>query len=552
MIRFRRAARPASVLGLVGVTWLLAFIQVTSATQIAAGATPAAHDPVAFETADNCIACHNGLTTPAGEDVSIGVAWRASMMANSSRDPYWQAAVRRETIDHPSKRQAIEDECAICHMPMARAAAHAAGREGEVFRLLPGTGSTSEEHRLAADGVSCTLCHQIAPERLGSRESFVGGFVIARPHQGERRMFGPYDVDRGLTTVMRSATGVRPAAAEHLRQSEVCATCHTLYTQAFTAAGQPAGTLPEQVPFLEWGHSAFARERSCQSCHMPDAEATPIASVLGEPRERMARHTFLGGNFFMLRMLNTHRQELGVIAPSQELNAAALATLRQLDTLTATIAIARTEVRDHILEAEVVVRNLTGHKLPTGYPSRRTWIHFTVRDARGQPIFESGGVTPSGAIEGNDNDADPRRFEPHYQEIRSVDDVQIYESVMADTAGAVTTGLLRATHFIKDNRLLPRGFDKSTAPDDIAVRGAALQDPDFTAEGDRVRYAVDLRGASGPFVVDAELRYQPIGFRWADNLRAYDATEPQRFVRYYDGMAAGSSAVLARTVLTTQ
>ena len=30
-----------------------------------------------------------------GEDISIGFAWRASMMANSSRDPYWQAGVRR-------------------------------------------------------------------------------------------------------------------------------------------------------------------------------------------------------------------------------------------------------------------------------------------------------------------------------------------------------------------------------------------------------------------------------------------------------------------------
>mgnify|MGYP006149837489 CR=1 FL=1 len=41
---------------------------------------PAVHPPVTFDTADRCIACHNGMTTPAGEDVSIGVAWRASMM----------------------------------------------------------------------------------------------------------------------------------------------------------------------------------------------------------------------------------------------------------------------------------------------------------------------------------------------------------------------------------------------------------------------------------------------------------------------------------------
>src|ERR1700736_2161632 len=51
-----------------------------------------------FRTSDRCVACHNGLTTSKGEDISIGFEWRASIMANSSRDPYWQGSVRRETI----------------------------------------------------------------------------------------------------------------------------------------------------------------------------------------------------------------------------------------------------------------------------------------------------------------------------------------------------------------------------------------------------------------------------------------------------------------------
>src|SRR5262245_45834093 len=95
-------------------------------------------DPnVLFKTSGNCMPCHNSLIAPSGEDVSIGIAWRASMMANSSRDPYWQAGVRRETIDHPTAAADIEDECSICHMPMARALAHEAGRKGQVFAHLP-------------------------------------------------------------------------------------------------------------------------------------------------------------------------------------------------------------------------------------------------------------------------------------------------------------------------------------------------------------------------------------------------------------------------------
>ena len=45
-----------------------------------------------------------------------------------------------------------------------------------------------------------------------------------------------------------------------------------------------------------------------------------------------------------------------------------------------------------------------------------------------------------------------------------------------------------------------------------------------------------------------KLRYQPIGFRWAQNLSDYRAPEPERFVAYYDSMAASSSVVLMRAV----
>jgi hypothetical protein len=161
-------------------------------------------------------------------------------------------------------------------------------------------------------------------------------------------------------------------------------------------------------------------------------------------------------------------------------------------------------------------------------------------------VFASGLVGANGAIEGNDNDRDGSRFEPHYREVRSPDEVQIYESIMGTRAGAVTTGLLSAVSYLKDNRLLPTGFDKTAVASDVAVHGDALADPDFGGGRDQVRYSVDLAGRQGPFVVEVQLWYQPIGFRWAQNLRAYDAFEPQRFVRYYDEMAGSSAIVLAR------
>jgi hypothetical protein len=176
-----------------------------------------------------------------------------------------------------------------------------------------------------------------------------------------------------------------------------------------------------------------------------------------------------------------------------------------------------------VLFGQMHVVNLTGHEMPTGYPSRRAWLHVAVHDA------------------------DAAAVERHYDEIRRDDEVQIYESVMADTKGAVTTALLQATRYVKDNRLLPRGFDKATAQADVAVRGSALEDRTFTGGGDRVRYVVPLEPARGPFAIDVELRYQPIGFRWAQNLVRYDSPEPRRFVAYFDSMARSSSVVIART-----
>jgi hypothetical protein len=224
--------------------------------------------------------------------------------------------------------------------------------------------------------------------------------------------------------------------------------------------------------------------------------------------------------------------------------------VQHLQSDTARLTVRTVALEHSVLPIEVDIENLTGHKLPTAYPSRRVWIHLTVRDRDGRALFESGAVMPTGAIRGNDNDRDPSLFEPHYRRISREDQVQIYESVMADTAGRVTTGLLAAVHYVKDNRLLPRGFNKRTAVDDIAVIGGAAEDADFDAPLDRVFYDVDVKGATGPFVVEAHLRYQAIGFRWADNLRQYDQPEPKRFIQYYDSMSSSSSEVLARAGTT--
>jgi hypothetical protein len=59
-----------------------------------------------------------------------------------------------------------------------------------------------------------------------------------------------------------------------------------------------------------------------------------------------------------------------------------------------------------------------------------------------------------------------------------------------------------------------------------------------------VRYLLPATTAD----IHVELRYQPIAFRWAQNLRAYNAPEPRRFVDYFGAIAGDSSVVVAEVI----
>src|SRR6266478_8099653 len=410
-----------------------------------------------FQTSDRCLACHNGIVTPSGEDISIGFAWRSSMMGNSSRDPYWQGSVRRESIDHPESVAAIEDECSVCHMPITRFEAKVEGRKGQIFSHLP-FDQDKKDNAKAEDGVSCSVCHQIAKEKLGTAESFNGGFVVNPPaSKGEHPEYGPFAIDNGRQRIMHtSSAGFRPTEAAHIRDSALCSTCHTLKTKALGPGGKEIGSLPEQMPYPEWLHSDYVNRSSCQSCHMPEIHwQVPITAVLGVPREGAHQHTFVAGNFFMLRMLNLYRKDLSVMALPTEMTAAAERTVAFLQSQSARVSIRSVEVVSDRLQVQVLVQNLTGHKLPTG-------------------------------------------------------------------------------------------FKKETAEQDIAVVGDAADDPNFSDAGSLVRYAVSTGTAQGPFHVEVELWYQPIGFRWAHNLAPYQAEEPQRFVGYYESMSGATAVLLTR------
>jgi hypothetical protein len=532
------------LIGLAALFFGMALAQTITSTPV-----PLASDdgmPLTnFETADFsgsgiCGRCHTNLTDDRYNDVSIDTQWRSTMMANASKDPFWQAKVSAEVLRNPALQSVIEDKCSTCHMPMGRTQANNDGSPVAIF----GNGfldPANPLHEAAMDGVSCTLCHQIQNVNLGQMESFSGHYTIDTSTSSPNRLiFGPYS--NPLVNPMRNMSGFTPDQGAHIEDSGLCATCHTLFTPYVDAGGNVVGEFPEQTPYLEWEHSKYgdgvgSDDIQCQECHMPKADGAVVISNMPHMlsgREPFYKHYFVGGNAFMLKILKDNLTELGVSASTQQMEATIDRTLTQLQNKTGDITILDAQVANDQLSAQIGVTNLSGHKLPSGYPSRRVWIHMLVTDSMGREVFESGEPRSDGSITGNNAGADLSTFEPHYDTITSTEQVQIYEPIMIDTDKDVTYTLLRSAAYIKDNRLLPAGFDKTTADADVAVYGDAAQDSDFVGSGDQVTYQIDVTSYTAPFSVSVKLLYQSISYPFVKDLRKDNNTYITQFGDLYD------------------
>lgn len=538
--------------GALGLTAALVLGEALAADpeRLAPLAKPKDVDSEAFSTSGTCALCHSGsaeasaMKDAKGRSVAPYDLWQSTMMANSSRDPLWRAVVSAEVAATPKAKAAIEQRCMRCHAPLASAEARHFGVEIGLDLLY----GDSAESQLGLDGVSCAMCHTIDPKNLGRPESFSGHYVNNR----KRVIYGPHaDPAPGP---MRMHVRMTPQQSDHVRKSTLCATCHTLYTDTLNAEGEATGhRLPEQTPYLEWQNSAFGqRGVECQSCHVPtsDAEGKPIETRIAhapfggdfsflEPRKPFGRHVFVGANTLVPAILRDHADELNPRASEEAFDATIAAAREQLTQRSARLKLSRLERKGGVLRASVALQSFVGHKFPSGHPSRRAWLQLVVSDASGRVLFasgahdEAGRLVAGGEVLPADRAGGP--FHPHRQRIRRPDEVAVFESVMGDPAGAPAYLLLRGARYLKDNRLLPRGWSsdhptvKDTAPVGVA------KDPDFGAAGDTVHYEVSLpEGVSGPLSVRARLLYQVLGARYADELFRYDTPEVRAFRRYWE------------------
>lgn len=500
----------------------------------------------AFTNAATCGAsCHKSDGTVmdfAGTDISPGTQWQHSVMANAFNDPYWQAAVEDEVNSFPHLSGFIENTCTTCHAPMGRTHAHHTGTDLDADNYFRFDTAKSQDH--SREGVSCTACHQIDAGNLGTAGSFSGGFLIPDSSSPDyKKVYGQYPSPQRTPDNMFNQTGHAPTEGAYVSSSELCATCHTLYTPALDPdTGTPSGiSFLEQGVYLEWQNSVYAtgesKESQCQGCHMPEPTggySTKITLMPGSvsPRDPYGQHTLVGGNAHLLEILRDYRAELGISSTTTTAGFDDQITLTQnFLGSAASVAIPALVTNGDNLEFNVDVTNKAGHKVPSAYPSRRAWLHVAVKNGIGQVIFESGKPDARGYISTDaarlkadcmsahklDGFDTSLCYEPHRDVIDDESQVAIYETVLGDVNGNITHTLLQGSQYLKDNRIPPEGFtnSKAAAIETQTIPSGVSGDNDFNCvsmtEGcgsDTVHYQVNTSGQSGPYTVDVRLLYQ--------------------------------------------
>ncbi len=546
----------------------------------------AAGGPTSFLTSDQCVLCHDALNyldsksnmtveeERDGATKTINLSpygeWSASPMGLAGRDPIFFAQLEGETNSLTAHSRCIENTCLHCHGVMGqRQLAADTPREadpaceafdgvapppgvpsGRPFRLdvvsqWPGSVPRRQQTygALARDGISCTACHRISPDGLGTESGYTGNFVTDPPPQ----VNGPYE--HVVTKPMQNAIGVTPGFGAQTLSSELCGSCHAILLPVFRNDGRQAGFKYEQTTYLEWLNSDFAsgrpREQQCQGCHMPThyqgkelafkianfessdfpptTHRLPDADIHATEREHYARHSLHGLNIFLNQMFQQFplllgfRQGTFFSRSDQDLPPLLLGEELMTDmarSQTASVEISRLARTRRGILASVTVTNHTGHDFPSGVGFRRAFLEVLVRDASGEVLWASGRTNGLGAIlDGTSDEVLPSEqpvrfpgapFQPHYQLVTEGNQVQIYQELVADSAGELTTSFLQRFRELKDNRIRPKGYDPRfyATFDSPFIRelartpGRARFDRDYTdprrTGSDRIEYWITL------------------------------------------------------------
>jgi tetratricopeptide (TPR) repeat protein len=318
--------------------------------------------------------------------------WRQALHSNSFRAPFYRASVN---ILIRTKGIEFARHCDSCHNPV-----------GVLAGALT-TGSTLDRS-FDRDGLTCTTCHSIqsVQTKLGN-----GGFVMAVPavmvdEQGNR-IPGIVPDDEILAHPDRHSKAVMQ---DLLHTPEFCAACHKAnlppqlnsykWIRAFTA-------------YDEWQNSKFSQRNpltfysadftSCQGCHM--MRQTIKLPDYGAKHGMLASHRWLAGNTavpFYYGFDEQLEQTIAFLKRGNFLNVDLFALKTENSPMLAPLGNKPFTLKpNQMVDAFVIVQNKNiGHSLiPEVRDLYEAWLQFTVTDASGAKIYDSGYLKPDGALD---------------------------------------------------------------------------------------------------------------------------------------------------------
>jgi hypothetical protein len=309
--------------------------------------------------------------------------------------------------------------------------------------------------------------------------------------------------------------------------------------------------MPIERTYSEWANSLFSdliytdgfgsdaitkfpnlsQGQTCQDCHMPnsdhpDARASTIPA-LGSRAGHLKVHELAGGNSWMPQVLKAeYGSDLNL--PGQNLDReaafdrATAAALNMLQNQSAMVDVTALSTLANEAQIRVKVTNLTGHKLPTGYPEgRRMWLNIQVRDINNTLIYESGAYNPTTAELNQDSDIKIYETKPGIWDANS-------ETCVVEDGSGPLFHFVKNNCVAKDNRIPPLGFrgGGNIEMKPIGINYPVDRDePNSIVNYDETDYTISIpNGVSYPLNVIATLKYQTASKDYIDFLDSKSTT----------------------------
>ena len=346
--------------------------------------------PKSFPTAQYCGHCHQEAYHE----------WRQSVHSNSFR-PQWYLKNVNMLIDE--KGVQFSRHCEGCHNPVALLS-------GDLSQGMP------KKRPFEDEGVTCSTCHSIVSTDTTGTGSYVMGLPAVLVDENGAPITRPVSDAEILAHLDRhSAAVMRPL----YRTSEFCAACHKA---AIPRELDDYKWLRAISLYDEWQGASFAKESplpfyrkpfvsTCQTCHMKSDPLPAGAEDAGAKDGKLASHRWLGGNTLIpaYYKFDEQAQKLEAFLKNDVFNVDIFALEKDSDSEQATGALLAAPLGlagfsaapGQTLIADVVIQNKgIGHSfVPEQRDFYEAWVNFTVKDAQGKVLAQSGFLEPDGSLD---------------------------------------------------------------------------------------------------------------------------------------------------------